>query len=51
VIGDRLDTDIAGAVRLGWDAALVLSGATRREDVDGSPWRPTFVVEDLAALV
>jgi glycerol-1-phosphatase len=51
VVGDRLDTDIAGASRLGWDSALVLTGTARREDVDGSPWRPTFVVEDLSGLV
>lgn len=50
VVGDRLDTDIAGASRLGWDSALVLTGSTRREDVDGSPWSPTIVVDDLAAL-
>jgi glycerol-1-phosphatase len=51
VVGDRLDTDIAGADRLGWDSALVLTGATRREDVARSQWKPTFVVDDLAALV
>jgi HAD superfamily hydrolase (TIGR01450 family) len=51
VVGDRLDTDVAGAVRLGWDSALVLTGATRREDVDASPWRPSFVVGSLADLV
>lgn len=51
VVGDRLDTDIAGASRLGWDSALVLTGTTRREDVESSPWKPTFVVEDLAGLV
>jgi HAD superfamily hydrolase (TIGR01457 family) len=51
VVGDRLDTDIAGAVRLGWDSALVLTGSTRRDDVDASPWTPTFVVDALADLV
>jgi glycerol 3-phosphatase-2 len=51
VIGDRLDTDIAGAARLGWDSALVLTGTSRREDLDGSPWKPTFVVDDLSGLV
>lgn len=51
VVGDRLDTDIAGASRLGWDSALVLTGTTRREDVESSPWKPTFVVDDLAGLV
>lgn len=51
VVGDRLDTDIAGAARLGWDSALVLTGAARREDVESAPWRPTIVVDDLSALV
>ena len=51
VVGDRLDTDIAGAARLGWDSALVLTGVARREDVDAAAWRPTFVVERLVDLV
>ena len=36
VIGDRLETDIAGAAGLGWDSLLVLTGITRREDLAGS---------------
>jgi glycerol 3-phosphatase-2 len=51
VVGDRLDTDIAGAVRLGWDSALVLTGAARRRDVERSPWKPTLVLDDLSALL
>jgi glycerol 3-phosphatase-2 len=51
VVGDRLDTDIAGASRLGWDSALVLTGDARREDVESSSWKPTFVVDDLSGLV
>ena len=51
VVGDRLDTDIAGASRLGWDSALVLTGDARREDVKGAPWTPTFVLDDLSGLV
>jgi HAD superfamily hydrolase (TIGR01457 family) len=50
VVGDRLDTDVAGAVRLGWDSGLVLTGSTRREHLDASPWKPTFVVDSLADL-
>ncbi len=50
VIGDRLDTDIAGAAALGWDSLLVLTGITRREDLEASPVRPTYVAEDLSAL-
>jgi glycerol-1-phosphatase len=51
LVGDRLDTDIAGAERLGWDSALVLTGSSTREDVTGSPWTPTFVIEALRDLV
>jgi glycerol 3-phosphatase-2 len=50
VVGDRLDTDIAGAARLGWDSALVLTGSTRRGDLDGSPWVPTIVVDSIDDL-
>ena len=51
VVGDRLDTDIAGASRLGWDSALVLTGDAGREDVESAPWKPTFVLDDLSGLV
>ena len=51
VVGDRLDTDIAGAGRLGWDSVLVLTGASRRGDVDRAEWAPTFVVDDVSGLV
>ena len=51
VIGDRLDTDIAGADRLGWDSLLVFSGVTRAEDLMDAPVAPTFVGETVAALL
>lgn len=51
MIGDRLETDIAGGLSAGIDAALVLSGISTLEDVDRSGIRPTWVVDDIAALV
>lgn len=51
VIGDRLDTDILGGLRLGMPTALLLSGVTRREELPQSPIRPDVVFDDLAALV
>lgn len=51
VIGDRLDTDIAGAVGLGWDSALVLTGISTREEAEVARWRPTFVLDTLGELV
>ncbi|MGH2597120.1 MAG: HAD-IIA family hydrolase [Actinomycetota bacterium] len=50
VVGDRLDTDIAGAEGLGWDSLLVLTGISSREDIAASSITPTFVAEDLWAL-
>jgi HAD superfamily hydrolase (TIGR01450 family) len=51
VIGDRLDTDIAGAEALGWDSLLVLTGVSTREELAASPVGPTFVAEDLRVLL
>lgn len=51
VVGDRLDTDIAGAAALGWDSLLVLTGVHDRDDLrDGSPI-PTFVAPDVTGLL
>lgn len=50
LIGDRLETDIAGAAALGWDSLLVLTGITHRDDLVGSSIAPTFVGVDLSAL-
>jgi glycerol 3-phosphatase-2 len=52
VVGDRLDTDIEGATRAGFDSLLVMTGVTGlRELVEAKPeLRPTYVAADLAAL-
>lgn len=50
VVGDRLDTDIAGALALGWDSLLVLTGVHARADITDAGPRPTFVAEDVRAL-
>ena len=51
VIGDRMDTDIAGATALGWDSLLVLTGITRRVDLEQAAVTPTHVAEDLSILI
>jgi len=51
VIGDRLDTDILGGLRLGMPSALVLSGITQADELPASPIHPDVVFDDLAALV
>ena len=52
VIGDRLDTDIEGAVTMGWDSLLVLTGVTGLAELvaAGPDVRPTYVAPDLATL-
>jgi len=52
VIGDRLDTDIAGASAADMDALLVLSGVTTPADVLSAPagQRPRYLAEDAAAV-
>jgi 4-nitrophenyl phosphatase len=51
VLGDRLDTDILGGVRLGMTGVLMLSGIHGREDLPQSPIHPDLVFENLAALM
>jgi HAD superfamily hydrolase (TIGR01457 family) len=47
MIGDRLYTDIALGKTSGIPTVLVLSGETRRFDLEGSPHRPDYVFADL----
>ena len=51
VVGDRLDTDVAGAAAMGWDSLLVLSGAARPSDLIRSAHLPTYVGGDLSVLL
>ncbi|NIM92477.1 MAG: HAD-IIA family hydrolase [Anaerolineales bacterium] len=51
VLGDRLDTDILGGIRAGTPTALVLTGATTREDLPESKIKPDFLFNDLDDLV
>jgi NagD protein len=50
MIGDTMDTDILGGVQLGYRTILVLSGGTRRADLDTFAYRPDIVVESIADL-
>jgi HAD superfamily hydrolase (TIGR01450 family) len=52
VVGDRLDSDLAGAAAIGLDAAIVLSGVTgTREAEEASDPAPVAIADDLHALV
>lgn len=52
MVGDRLDTDIAGAVNAGMPSLMVLTGVNGPEDVLGAPaeYRPDYLAADLTAL-
>jgi 4-nitrophenyl phosphatase len=51
IVGDRLDTDITGAQKIGCHTALLLSGVTR--EADARNWRPVpdFIAPDLTSLL
>jgi glycerol-1-phosphatase len=52
VVGDRLDTDIAGAHQAGMDSMLVLTGVSSHADLASvaERMRPTYVAHDLSGL-
>jgi HAD superfamily hydrolase (TIGR01457 family) len=50
VVGDRLETDIDGAANAGWDAALVLTGISTRDEAAAAPRPPAYVLDDLSGL-
>ena len=52
MVGDRLDTDIDGAINAGIDSLAVLTGVSSLQEIaDASPGhRPTFVSADLRGL-
>lgn len=51
MIGDRLDTDIAGANALSMPAVLVLTGVSSRRDLERAPERADVVVDSLSSLM
>jgi len=53
VVGDRLDTDIEGAVNTGYDSLLVMTGVTGLDELVAAPpgLRPTYVAATLAGLL
>jgi hypothetical protein len=53
VVGDRLDTDIEGAVRVGADSMLVFTGVAQPADAVLAPphQRPAYLAHDLSGLL
>ncbi len=51
IVGDHLESDIAGGRRAGLTTVLVLTGSTSRADLESAEVEPDLVLEDLARLV
>ncbi len=51
MIGDRMDTDIIAGIEAGLRTLLVLSGSTRRSQIETYPYRPTRVEDSIADVV
>lgn len=51
MIGDTMETDILGGVQLGFTTVLVLSGGTKRPDLDRFAYQPTYVVNSIQDLI
>lgn len=50
MIGDRMDTDIVAGVTSGMETVLVLSGVTKKEDIDRYPYVPTYIKKSVALI-
>ncbi len=51
MIGDTMETDILGGVQMGYRTVLVLSGGTKREDLNRHAYRPDIIIDSVANLV
>jgi 4-nitrophenyl phosphatase len=49
-IGDRLETDILGAVRTGIRSIMVLTGVSTEDDLKEANYLPTWVMPDILAV-
>jgi NagD protein len=48
IIGDTMETDIVAGTESGLSTILVLTGVTKREQIERFPFRPTWVRESIA---
>lgn len=51
MVGDRMDTDVVAGMEAGLTTWLVLTGSTKREEIESYPYRPNHVVDSVADLV
>jgi NagD protein len=51
MVGDRMETDVISGIEAGMRTVLVLTGSTRREQIERFPYRPTRVCDSIADVV
>jgi NagD protein len=51
MVGDTMETDIRGAIEIGMQACLVLTGSTRLEDLVDYVYQPTCVMSGVDQLL
>ena len=51
MIGNNMDTDIIMGIESSLETVLVVSGVTRREDVERYSYGPTRVIESVAEIL
>ena len=51
MVGDMLTTDIKGAEDIGMDSALVLTGMSKKDDIEALGINPTYVIDTLEELL
>jgi len=50
-IGDRMDTDIIAGIESNVDTILVLTGVTKKEDINLFPYRPKYILNSVSDIV
>jgi ribonucleotide monophosphatase NagD (HAD superfamily) len=50
MVGDTMETDILGAVQMGYRSVLVLSGGTRRQDLKKFAYQPDLIVDHVGLI-
>ena len=51
MIGDRMDTDVIAGIEAGLETFLVLTGSTRKAEIERFPYRPKHVVDSIADII
>jgi NagD protein len=46
-----MDTDIIAGIESNIDTVLVLSGVTRKEDINNFPYRPKYVLDGVGDII